>query len=134
MLRALRLNPTLRPPSGWEEQAAVFAEMPQSRDPSQPLNYGEYYGRHLAQHYIFGAAKEIPGGSVMTGLAREMYPDWTPQDHLGLVAYGLEQAGSIRDRQKRGLVLACFLRDITNVLGSVPRQDAYEILRTMRQL
>jgi hypothetical protein len=108
--------------------------MPQSRDPARALIYGEYYGRHLAQHYIFGAAKEIPGGMVMTGLDRErMYPDWTPQDHLGLVAYGLEQVGRIPDGEKRGFVLACFLRDVTNTLGDVPRQNEYEILRAMRQ-
>ena len=137
MLRAPRLNPNtprLGPPSNWANQIRVFEEMPQSRDPSQASTYGEHYGRHLAQHYILGAVKKIPRGMVMEGMNREnMYPDWTPEDHLGLVGYGLAQVGLIRDGEKKGFVLACFLRDVADTLGDVPRQDEYAMLRAMRR-
>ena len=140
MLRTPRLNPRknpaeknrLGPPSGWTRQKNVFIEMPTSHDPERADNYGSYYGRHLAQHYLLGAQKEVSGGMVMYGLRRDMYTDWTPADHLGLVAFGIDQTGLIRDTQKRELVIAQFLKDVTAVLGDESVSE-HEIVKAMLQ-
>lgn len=132
----LRKNPADKyrwgPPSGWARQKQVFIEMPTSHDPERADNYGSYYGRHLAQHYLLGAQKEISGGMVMHGMKRDMYPDWTPAEHLGLVAFGIEQIRYVRDSRKREFVIAEFLKDVTAVLGD-ESVSAHEIVEAMLQ-